>query len=42
MSGHTRHAWIRNECIKERAGVRLKWFGLVRRRPVEALVKRVD
>ena len=43
---------IRNECIREKIGVasivknrvesRLRWFGHMRRRPVEALIRRVD
>jgi hypothetical protein len=52
MSGHTRLDRIRNECIREKVGVapieekmvesRLRWFGHVRRRPLEAPVRRVD
>ncbi|KAK7258655.1 hypothetical protein RIF29_24237 [Crotalaria pallida] len=52
MSGHTRQDRIRNEYIREKVGVapivekmveyRLRWFGHVWRRPVEAPVRRVD
>ena len=52
MSGHTRFDKIRNEDIRERVGVapivekmvesRLRWFGHVRRRPIEHPVRRVD
>ena len=52
MSGHTRLDRIRNECIREKIGVapieekmvksRLRWFGHVKRRPIEAPVRRVD
>ena len=52
MSGHTRLDKIRNEDIRERVGVapivekmvesRLRWFGHVRRRPIEHPVRRVD
>jgi len=51
MSGKTRHDRIMNDTIKERVGVapiveksvenRLKWFGHVKRRPVDAVVRRV-
>ena len=52
MSGKTRHDRIRNDIIRERVGVapiveklvenRLRWFGHVERRPVDAVVRRVD
>jgi len=52
MSGKTRHDRIRNDTIKERVGVapiveklvenRLRWFGHVERRPIDAVVRRVD
>ena len=52
MSGKTRHDRIRNDTIRERVGVapiveklvenRLRWFGHVERRPVDAVVRRVD
>ena len=52
MSGHTRKDRIRNDCIREKVGVapiveklvetRLRWFGHVQRRPLEAPVRRVD
>ena len=52
MSGHTRKDKIRNDCIREKVGVapieekmtetRLRWFGHVLRRPLEAPVRRVD
>ena len=51
MSGKTRHDRIRNDTVTERVGVapiieklvenRLRWFGHVERRPVEAVVRRV-
>ena len=51
MSGKTRHDRIRNDTIRERVGVapiveklvhRLRWFGHVERRPVDAVVRRVN
>jgi len=52
MSGETRHDMIRNEAIRERVRVahileklvenRLTLFGYVERRPVDAVVRRVD
>ena len=52
MSGKTRHDRIRYDTIGERVGVapivkklvenRLQWFGPVERRPVDAVVRRVD
>ena len=52
MSGKTRHDRIKNDTIRERVGVapivekmvenRLRWFGHVERRPVDAVVRRVD
>jgi hypothetical protein len=52
MSGKTRQDRIRNDTIRERVGVtpiveklvenRLRWFGHVERRPVDAVVRRVD
>ena len=52
MSGKTRHDRIRNDTIRERVWValiieklvanRLRWFGHVERRPVDAVVRRVD
>jgi len=52
MSGKTRHDRIRNDTIGEKVGVapiveklvenRLRWFGHVERRPVDAVVRRVD
>ena len=52
MSGYTRLDKIRNEYIRNEIGVapieakmvetRLRWFGHVQRRPVEAPVRRVD
>ncbi|KEH35761.1 hypothetical protein MTR_3g102480 [Medicago truncatula] len=52
MSGKTRHDKIRNDTIRERMEVapiveklvenRLRWFGHVERRPVDAVVRRVD
>jgi len=52
MSGKTRQDRIRNAAIRERVGVapiveklvenRLRWFGHVERRPVDAVVRRVD
>ncbi|PWG75187.1 hypothetical protein DF186_13920, partial [Enterococcus hirae] len=52
MSGYTRLDKIRNEDIRERVGVvfivkkmvesRFRWFGYVRRRPIEYPVRRVD
>jgi len=51
MSGKTRQYRIRNDTIIERVGVasiveklvenRLRWFGHVERRPVNAVVRRV-
>jgi len=52
MSGKTRHDRIKNDTIREQVGVapiveklvenRLRWFGHIERRPVEAVVRRVD
>ena len=52
MSGHTRKDRIRNDDIRQKVGVapiieklvetRLRWFGHVQRRPLEAPVRRVD
>ncbi|KAG5595319.1 hypothetical protein H5410_036551 [Solanum commersonii] len=52
MCGHTRSDKIRNEVIREKVGVapvvdklreaRLRWFGHVRRRCVDALVRRCE
>ena len=52
MSGKTRYDRIRNDSIRERVGVapiveklvenKLRWFGHVERRSVDAVVKRVD
>jgi hypothetical protein len=52
MSGKTRRDMIRNDTIRERVGVapiveklvknRLRWFVHVERRPVDAVVRRVD
>jgi len=52
MSGKTMHDRIRNDFIRERVGValiveklvenRLRWFGHVERRPVDAVIRRVD
>ena len=52
MCGHTRLDKIRNDHIRERVGVapisekmvenRLRWFGHVQRRPLDAPVRRVD
>jgi len=52
MSGQTRQDRIRNDTIRERVGVapiakklvenRLRWFGHVERRIVDAVVRRVD
>ncbi|CAL5326839.1 unnamed protein product [Camellia sinensis] len=52
MCGKTRQDRIRNECIWEWVGVapiedklrenRLRWFGHIQRRPIEAVVKRCD
>jgi len=52
MSGKIRHDRIRNDTIRERVGVapiveklvenRLRWFGHVERRPVDAVIRRVD
>ena len=52
MTGKTRHDRIRNVTIRERVGVapiieklvenRLRWFGHIERRPVDAVVRRVD
>ena len=49
MSGHARMDRIRNEVIRSKVGVapiedkmredRLRWFGYVQRRPLEALVR---
>jgi len=52
MSGHTRKDKIRNDCVRKKVGVadigekmtetRLRWFGHVQRRPLEAPVRQVD
>ena len=52
MCGHTRKDKIRNEVIRNKVGVVLiekkmretilRWFGHVRRRHIDALVRRVD
>ena len=52
MSGKTRHDRIRNDSIRERVGVvpiveklvenRFRCFGHVERRPVEAVIRKVD
>ena len=52
MSGYTRKDRLRNDYIREKIGVapieekmtegRLRWFGHVQRRPIEALVRKVD
>jgi len=52
MSGKTKHGRIRNDTIREILGVapiveklvknRLRWFEHVERRPVDAVVRRVD
>ncbi|XP_019265512.1 PREDICTED: uncharacterized protein LOC109243073 [Nicotiana attenuata] len=52
MYGHTRLDKIRNEVIREKLGValvddkireaRLRWFGHVKRRSIEALVRRCE
>jgi len=52
MSDKTRHDKIRNDIIRERVGVApiveklventLRWFGHVERRPVDAVVRRVN
>jgi len=52
MSVKTRHDRIRIDTIRERVGVapivekfvenRLRWFGHVERRPVDAVLRRVD
>ena len=52
MCGHTRKDKIRNEIIRNKVGVvpieekmretRLRWFGHVRRRSIDAPVRRVD
>jgi len=52
MSDKTRHDRIMNDTIRERVGVapiveklvenRLRWSGFVERRPVDAVVRRVD
>ena len=52
MCGHTRKDKIRNDHIREWVGVapiteklvenRLRWFGHVQRRPINAPVRRVD
>jgi len=52
MSGKTRHDMIRNNTIREIVEVapiveksvenRLRWFGHVERKPVDAVVRRVD
>jgi len=52
MSGKTRHDWIKNDTIREKVGVapiveklvenRLRWFGHVERRHIDAVIKRVD
>ena len=52
MCGHTRLDRIRNENIREKVGVvgideklrecRLRWFGHVKRRPIDAPVRKVE
>ena len=48
MSGKTRYDRIRNDTIRESGGStqlvenRVRWFGHVERRPVDAVVRRVD
>jgi hypothetical protein len=54
ISGKTRHDRIRNDTIRERERVgvapiveklvenRLRWFGHIERRPVDAVVRRID
>jgi len=52
MCGHTIKDKIKNEIIKEEVGVtpiveklvktHLRWFGHVQRRPLDALIRRVD
>ena len=52
MSEHTKKDKLRNGCIREKVGVapieekmtetRLRWFGHVQRRPLEAPVRKVD
>ncbi len=52
MCGHTRLDKVRNEHIRKKLGVtsidekmresRLRWFGHVRRRPMDAPVRRVE
>ena len=52
MSGKTRQDRIRNDTTRERVGVapiveklvenRLRWFGHVERRPVDAVVRRLN
>ena len=52
MCGNTRRDKVRNEDIRTKIGVasieekmrenRLRWFGRVRRRPTDALVRRVE
>ncbi|KAL6503375.1 hypothetical protein OROGR_025298 [Orobanche gracilis] len=52
MCGHTKKDWLRNEVIREKVRVvsiedkmmenRLRWFGHVRRRPVDAPVMRLE
>ena len=52
MCGHTRKDKIRNTHIREQVGVacirekmvesRLRWFGHVQRRPLSALMRKVD
>ena len=52
MSGKTRHDRIVKDTIRERVGVapiveklvenRLRWFGHVESRPVDAIIRRVD